>query len=391
MQAIDPLILGLLQVLLCALPAAGLARLLRLSGSPGGRRGAAIVGGLIAGLLIGPGVFGRVSPAWYEAVFVGAVRERAGLRAEVDRQHVEREALEAAGVTDVAVEEQERAVHAPRRAEARRRADHASGEHRARMDIVSGALCAAFVLLALPSACARTGRLWRRTGEHAINSRWLGARRGVVVTLLGASVPGFVAWWLLRDMRLALGIGAAFAMPGLAALPCGLFIACASGMLIAAGAGVVGLWTAPVTMVGVAAFVSLALCVGSERTGRAAKRGENERRWAEGLVLPTITALLVATIDPYAVVGTPVFAWFAVLSVLWSGDGRWLTWKAAGWSWTRGAEMVNAGASAAQLLVGAACSWAGLDAGAVGALVLGCVVIELTTGVRTAMAARMDA
>lgn len=391
MPALDPVILGLIQVLVCVLSASGLARLLSLARSPGGPRGAALIGGLVVGLLLGPGVFGRVSPGWYESVFVGGVRERAELRAEVDRQRIERKALEAAGATEVAAEEQEKTVHAPRRADAQRRADHAASEHRMRLDLVSGALCAAFVLLALPSACARTGRLWRRTGEQAINTRWKDARRGAFATVLSASVPGLVAWWLLRDAKLALGIAAAFAMPGLAALPCGLFIACAFGMMMAAGAGVVGLWTAPVTIVGVATFVSLALCVGSERKGRAARRGATERWWGEGVVLPAITALLVATIDPYAVAGTQMFAWFAVLSVLWSSDGRWLAWRVAGWSWSRSVESVNAGASASQLIVAVACSWAGLDGGAVGALVLGCVVIELTTGVRTAMAARMDA
>lgn len=390
MPQADAMILGLVQVLACAVPACGLALLLRGARCPGGRAGAAMVGGLVVGLLLGPGVMGRVTPRWQEPVFRGGVSEAAALREEIERQRVERRALQESGVTDVALEEHDRVVMAPKRAELQQGLDRALAEHRAGLQLIQAVLCGVLVMLGVPSACARSGRLWRRTGERGIDTRWRDAGRGALGTVLAASIPGALAWWLLRDVKLAVGVAAALSVPGLVMLPCGLFIGCASGAGLAASAAMVGLWTVPATIVGVMAFVGLALCVGSERSGRASRRGERELGAAYTFVLPALVALGVVMIDPRGVVVTGAFIWLGVLAVLWSSDGRWLAWYLAGHRWTRAGQVVSAGASVGQLVVALACGWAGAADGVVAALIVGCVVIELTSGVRSSLARQMD-
>ncbi len=150
----------------------------------------------------------------------------------------------------------------------------------------------------------------------------------------------------------------------------------------------VGLWTVPATVVGVAALVGLALCVGSERPAHVARvRGVD---LVHSVLFPGLACLTVVTIDPHAVVSTGVFVWLTALALLWSSDGRWLGWRLAGHTWTRAAAPVSAGSSMVQLLVAAACAWAGVAQGAVAALVLGALTIELTTGIRSALAQQMD-
>ena len=72
--AILPDWLGGIALLLAA--AFGLAWLLRRSGFPG----AAAVGGVLAGLLLGPGVLGRAAPAMYDRLFGAAPAEWAAWR-----------------------------------------------------------------------------------------------------------------------------------------------------------------------------------------------------------------------------------------------------------------------------------------------------------------------
>lgn len=392
-----PVILGLLQLLACAVPAVGLAAILRAARCPGGAMGAAVAAGIVAGLLLGPGVFGRVKPAWHDPLLRGGVEQAAALQAESDRQRIERAALEASGVTDVALEEFDRERLAPRRAEFQAALDRARAEFRSDFGLVQAVVASALLMLALPAACARSGRLWRRTGECAIDTRWQGAGRGALALVLAMSIPFALSMWLLKDLKLALGVAAALAVPAVVALPCGLFIASASGAALGACIAMVGLWTVPATVVGVAAFVALALCVGSEspRRREKAKRSGGSGWWGGAAVVgyvlvPTLTAMLIVGIDPHSVVSSGVFIWMTILALLWSSDGRWLAWRLAGFTWTRAALPVGTGASMVQLVIAAGCGWAGAPHGVVGALVLGALTIELTAGIRRLLARQMD-
>lgn len=398
-----PVILGLLQLLACAVPAVGLAAMLRAARCPGGLMGSAIAAGIVAGLLLGPGVFGRVKTSWHDSLLRGGVEQAAALQAESDRQRIERAALEASGVTDVALEEFDRERLAPRRAEFQAALDRARAEFRSDFGLVQAFVASALLMLALPAACARSGRLWRRTGECAIDTRWRGAGRGALALVLAMTIPFALAMWLLKDLKLALGVAAALAVPAVVALPCGLFIATASGAALGACIAMVGLWTVPATVVGVAAFVALALCVGSESPRRREKAKRSGGAGGAGgwggwggavvvgnVLVPTLTAMLIVGIDPHSVVSSGVFIWMTILALLWSSDGRWLAWRLAGFTWTRAAMPVGAGASMVQLVIAAGCGWAGAPQGVVGALVLGALTIELTAGIRTLLARQMD-
>lgn len=386
-----PVILGLFQVLACAVPAVGLAAVLRAARCPGGVMGAAISAGIVAGLLMGPGVLGRVKPSWHDSLLRGETVQSAALQAELDRQRIERGTLDASGVTEVALEEFDRERLAPRRAEFQAALDRARAEFRLNLGLAESVVAGMVLMLAIPSACARSGRLWRRTGEFAIDTRWRGAGRGALATVLAMTIPFALSLWLLRDFKLALGIAAALAVPAVVGLPCGLFIATASAAALGACIAMVGLWTVPATVVGVAAFVALALCVGSE----SPRRREKASWWwgaaaVGGVLVPTLTAMLVVTIDPHSVVSSGVFIWLTILALLWSSDGRWLAWRLAGFAWTRAAMPVGAGASMVQLVIAAGCGWAGAPQGVVAALVLGALTIELTAGIRTMLARQMD-
>ncbi|MFM9959487.1 MAG: hypothetical protein ACKVZJ_15630 [Phycisphaerales bacterium] len=391
MPDLHPLLLGLAQVLACAVPAAGLAWLLRNARCPGGPAGAALCAGVTVGILVGPGVFGRVRPDLHAPVFIGGVAERAAYDKELERQRVERAALEASGVSDVALEEHENNDAAPKRAEARGLLDRARAAHRENLHLAQAALAGVLLVLALPSAGARSGRLWRRTAERAFSTGWRDAGRGALGVVIGASVPTIAAWWLARDWRIALAVGCAMSVPGLASLPCGLFIAGAAGAALASSCLVIMTWNVPITIVGVTALVALALCVGSERVTRAGRRGTTELALAHAVLTPGLTALALAPIDPHAVAASSLFIWLAILAVLWSSDGRWLAWRLTGWTWVMSGRMVSAGASIGQLVFALACGWAGLADAGVAALIIGCLVIELTRGVREALGAQMDA
>ncbi len=69
------------------------AALLRWARCPGW----AVVGGAVAGIVLGPSIFGRVLPAQFEAMYVGGVAQRAVLEHFVRRQQAEAIATERSG------------------------------------------------------------------------------------------------------------------------------------------------------------------------------------------------------------------------------------------------------------------------------------------------------
>lgn len=71
----------------------GMALLLRWARCPGWR----VAGGVLAGLLLGPSVLGRIMPEHYESWLIGGQEERAALGALLSRQGADLLALETAG------------------------------------------------------------------------------------------------------------------------------------------------------------------------------------------------------------------------------------------------------------------------------------------------------
>lgn len=68
-------------------------------------RGAGVVGGVCAGIALGPGVLGSVAPGIYRQLNVGAVEEEAALDAFVHDRIEDEAALETSGVSDIAIAE----------------------------------------------------------------------------------------------------------------------------------------------------------------------------------------------------------------------------------------------------------------------------------------------
>lgn len=97
MSALDPI----LAILLTAVAAVLLTLLLRAAGLPR----AAVVGGLLAGVLVGATVFGRVAPEAYQRYFTGGVAQSDALRQLRSRQGADLTALRATDVSDAAADE----------------------------------------------------------------------------------------------------------------------------------------------------------------------------------------------------------------------------------------------------------------------------------------------
>lgn len=90
--------------LLCA--ASVLSRLLAMARTPGGDASASILGGLLAGILLGATVFGGLAPEFSERIFFGAVHERQALNDMRFEHASEIAALRRLDVSPVAVAEQ---------------------------------------------------------------------------------------------------------------------------------------------------------------------------------------------------------------------------------------------------------------------------------------------
>lgn len=382
------MLLGLAPALAALVPAAALAWLLRKAGCPGGSRGAAIAAGIACGLLLSAGVFGRLAPALHTDLFVGGREQAARLAGVAPAIEAERAALAATNVSPEAIEEHERRSLRPRLEEARAQVRLARDAFARQLDLWASFIAGGYAALTLASGVTRSSRLWRRTGERAIDARWRDAARGALSALLAASVPALAAWSLLGSVRLALGVAAAFAVPGLVALPSSVFIASAVGLALAGSAAVVGLWTWPATVLVVTAIVGLALGVGRERP--ADRPGTRSGSFPDALLLPGLVALTLASMDPHALGGSGLFIWTAVLAVLWSSDGRWMAARVAGFTWRYANLPVSHGASGAQVVFAAACGWAGVPDGAVAAILLGALVIELSSSIRAVLADRFD-
>lgn len=83
----------------------GFALLLWRAGLAGGRPAAAIAGGLVAGILLGPAVLGSAMPRTYQSLFIGGLAEHDAVESARHRHGIELQALYKADVSPVAREE----------------------------------------------------------------------------------------------------------------------------------------------------------------------------------------------------------------------------------------------------------------------------------------------
>ncbi len=303
--------------------------LLRAAGLPGRAPAASITGGILAGVLVGPLVFGSVRPDLFESIHVGAADARAEL-AELDRAH-QRDliALRTTGVSPEAIEEHQRA-HAMEREPLREAVQLALARHREPSRLIAAGLVGFSFFLA--SALARRRRpraLDLREVQPAIGAGLLVA----LITMLATGV--LVAWLLKLDRATSLLIGAATAA-GSAFTHLPMRWIGVEGRRIAANAinvfAFVACMMVLILATDAAASAAILLPVGGVFFGgllRGRVRSTRlRRRAARGAVLwlcaAPLTAYLMSEIDPRLISNSWRTLTFVFLAVSLAGSGHYL-------------------------------------------------------------------
>lgn len=372
-----PLLVGVAAAL------AGLfAALLRGARAPGGVLGAAMLGGLLAGTFVGDTVLARVAPGLHEAAFLGGRAER--LAFEDRAVGVEREvaALEAAGVTGVAVEEYAR--------EAMREIgplQDAFTEARARRAGWMNFALALAGVAALALSPLASWRPARRDGAERPGA-WLA---GGFASFLLASAFAYACLTVLTNAPLGqcAALAACVGVGSLAALPerARFLPAPERPSLLQAGAGamlpalVLCMWILPdrragLLTLGVLGMSAAVVVAGWMRRIRAARRVA--RGAVVGLVLPGLVALAAARVDWLRVAESRTF-WLALPVVaIACSDARWLGALLGTRSVARATAVVTGGVGVAQVSLLAIFDAGGpslepfLAAGLLGALLVEC-------------------
>ncbi len=316
----DPLI----GVVVLVAAASIFAALFRASRIPGGRGSAALAGGLLAGLLLGPVVMGRVAPDLHRRLVLGGDRQHAALIDLARNQGAESEALLAAGSEIDAL----RSL-ADDHAEAREPLENELSLVERRFALFQfGAafgLVGAAVLLA--ARCTPPGA-WRLASFETVVPVALGA-------VFFAAVPtALVAMWLLGvDRVLAITIGSAVAAGTcLGGLPMSKPLAPdvtptsrAAGALTCLIACAVLAAAAPATQPWIGVLAGAAVLGYALRAvlPRAVAGGRGARAIIYAIVIPAATAAVAVRIDPALIVGwKPIL--FVALGLMLGGDGQLL-------------------------------------------------------------------
>lgn len=352
---------------------------------------AAVVGGAIWGVLVGPGVMGVSWPDTYQQVFVGGQVQRETLQRLHREQAIELAVLQSSGATLEAVSEQ-RDSHSVERTPA----EHALREA---LDSRSGVWDTVATVGAV--TCVGLGLLLRLSRRSRCPGT--GGRPSLLAGLAASLVPGTVggvglalgtgaavwtslafgavlsAGWILPSSRARL-VGRAGREPSLDAT---CTVSSSVGWLgLAAGAkavwpalGALGAW--------------LMWRQSGARWARPVRRGA--RLALYGIVAPCVSACALSRIDPYAVIDEGSFWIAAGIAVIVGADGRW-TCVFAVWrrmrpaeSWRLAAERASAfalsgiglGQCIAVVTLAAAGVLREID---IAALVLGAATLECAAG-----------
>lgn len=307
---------------------------------PGGRPAAAALGGVVAGVLIGPAVLGSARPGLHAALFEGAGAERAEL-ADLEASHRrELAVLRESGVSPEAIAERIAAQRVERQP-----LEDELDEAVERWRMPARRMTSAWI-----AACALTGTVAaRRRRRGAILSRVLrDADDSFVLPVAGASIlvagliAALLATWLLgvpRDLAIAVGaatgagsvfsrtpmrwIGREGRSPSAEAFG-------GAGVFFAAAVFVLALtreqshWL----LAPLAGFFAGSMISSTGRISRRARR--NARRALLWLGLSTLTGVVIAETDPRAVFETWRVGGYVVATVLLSGVGQWIGAGAAG-------------------------------------------------------------
>jgi hypothetical protein len=381
------------QLAALGLLAAGLAWTLRVAGAPGGRHGAAVLGGLVAGILLGPAVLGNVAPDLRERMFIGAVQSREELRQAERQSRIDIEALRAIDASPAAIDEailEQAASLAPLQT----RAEQELQDHRDALALALTAIICASLLVAAP--LLRRG-LPRRDDEESMPLS-TAVPAGALATVAAMLLPMAIAVALMRlDRPAAVGFAACCAIPGLGiALGASTWRICAVAIVLLAA--VLGwlLRDGPTLLVAISGAMVAAVCIGPWLA--------SWRRAALGIstavVVPLLCAWAMARCDPQLLVDSRIFWIGAFVGILLASDGRWVAIalarrffapSATQHIWTRSAAAVNAGAGVASLITALLLHWEGImSADVLAAVLVGVLTIETTRSVRPRLARMLD-
>ncbi|HED52971.1 MAG TPA: hypothetical protein ENJ00_02060 [Phycisphaerales bacterium] len=274
-------------------------------------RGAGIIGGISAGIALGPMVLGELAPKLYTSLNIGAVAESSALAlAEYDAKQAE-QALVAVGVSPSAIEEQQQADRA--RIETLEHARDRELERFRRVPMVVGATAAVLVLI----AGARLGGLsgWAGAG--------IGASASVVTALIWAVALRQLVDAIPRDAVLlgAIAAGGTVFARGRWRRAFGLGSLIGSGVVLGAAGG----WA----MVALGAAASLG---GLVLAWAVPVQGKPAHRWTvlgSVLLTPTCIALPISMCDLQPGLGPMVLILLA--GTLGADVHLFATWLAIGW------------------------------------------------------------
>lgn len=385
-----------------ALLASLFTSLLRRAEVPGGRLGAAIAGGIMAGVFLGPSVLGRTAPGVVGPAFTGGLKEEKAVENLLAEHRRALNALTATGVSPAAMTEMDR-THAAELAAANEALDLAQRDHAARWSLL-GALCAGVYLMAatLLAAPALPGR-WRRLGGALImmNGRPLLAG-WLALAIAGAPIAALAMLALRWPWTQAAALAVVFATPGVSAMlgPTAFLVACGGLFAGFVVGGIVG-WNLGFTVAVTGVFLGLLLNLGM-KAGQTRRTRRLLRPAALGFVLPLLSALCMVRLDLHHLEQPTVF-WVCVLAaLLWSSDGRWIAARTAiqlsrsrraplARAWSHAASIVDAGSSVVQIIAALVLMGAGMLAlEATAGAVIGACLIELTRDLRRYVATRLD-
>lgn len=337
----DPWILALLRFGALALIATAFGLVLRMARCPGGRPSGTLLGGVIAGVLLGPGVLGAVVPDLYERVVHGSeARELAN--AIDDRQHqldADLVALAATGVSAQASDEQ-REQGEVELADLRRLRQMALDEHALPMRQIIVAVVSLVCVLAMGLSVQT--RATPADLPQLFPSMLAGLAGGsmalLAVALIGLKVGGL-------DRAEAIAVGAAVAggtllarfplgTPSGVMRPPAMTIFGGSALFVA----MMGMWwSLPDDQAGWLIAPVLTYLIASTIRGRRAVPPQ-ARRFARPIVLwlcvAPLTALLISMVDLQVALGSGRLVLLMVLVGVVSGSafwlGAWLAFKARG-------------------------------------------------------------
>ncbi len=305
------------------------AWLLRGAHFPGGWASAAILAGVFVGVLLGPGVFGRIAPETHRAVIVGATVEQQAFDDRVTEARGAIAALEASGVTGVAIEEYERSAIAeiePLGAAV----DEAMIRRRGAWNVTLAALGAGLLAL-LPLAGVRSD-----SGEIPFSRR----RAAMLAGLGSVVVSGGIA--LLGVLLLTKSGVTHAALLFAAACAVGWFVppfdraahersraiheSFVSGLFALTVAAAVSLWFLPDQrgwFIGWAFIGALALWVISKAAMRNHRARVASHAVVLGVIAPTVAALAASRIDLMPLVRAPIFWGLLLFAIIASTDAKW--------------------------------------------------------------------